>query len=99
MSEAWRETTLGSITEQVRREHRVIPGKTYGLLGVRWYGQGPFHREDGIGGDIKANRLFQVQTGDLIYNRLFAWKGSFGIIDARLDGFFVSGEFPAFVVD
>lgn len=37
--------------------------------------------------------------GDFIYNRLFAWKGSFGVIPPALDGHFVSGEFPIFETD
>jgi type I restriction enzyme S subunit len=52
-----------------------------------------------VGGEIKASRLFQARSRDLIYNRLFAWKGSFGIVGPDLDGCFVSGEFPLFRVD
>ena len=99
MRDGWRETTLGEITQQTRRLHQVVVGATYRLLGVRWYGQGPFHREDGVGGEIKASRLFEARSRDLIYNRLFAWKGSFGIVGPDLDGCFVSGEFPLFRVD
>ncbi len=44
----------------------------------------------------KATQLFRVLEDDFIYNRLFAWKGSFGIIPPELDGHFVSGEFPVF---
>jgi type I restriction enzyme S subunit len=99
MRDGWRETTLGEITEQTHRLHQVVVGATYRLLGVRWYGQGPFHREDGVGGEIKAPRLFEAWSRDLIYNRLFAWKGSFGIVGPELDGCFVSGEFPLFRVD
>jgi type I restriction enzyme S subunit len=99
MREGWRQVRLGEITCQVKRERRVTRGSRYRLLGVRWYGQGPFHRETGVGGEIKASRLYEVQTGDLIYNRLFAWKGSFGVIGAEFDKSFVSGEFPVFQVD
>jgi len=99
MSEEWREVRLGDITRQVRRERRVAEGSRYRLLGVRWYGKGPFHRETGVGGKIKASRLYEVHAGDLIYNRLFAWKGSFGMIGVEFDNCFVSGEFPAFQVD
>lgn len=92
-------TTLGEVTEQVRREHRVVEGRSYDLLGVRWYGEGPFKREVGVGGEIKATRLFAVEPGDFIYNRLFAWKGSFGVVPETLGGSYVSGEFPLFSVD
>src|ERR1039458_2853917 len=99
MREGWRWVRLGEVTHQVRRERKVLQGIGYELLGVRWYGQGPFHRETGVGGEIKASRLFEVRAGDFIYNRLFAWKGSFGVIGLDLDGSFVSGEFPVFQVD
>ena len=99
MHEGWRETTLGEVVHQVRRPIRVVPGETYNLLGVRWYGNGPFLREVGVGGTIKATQLYAVQRGDFIYNRLFAWKGSFGIVDDSLHGSFVSGEFPLFATE
>jgi len=35
----------------------------------------------------------------LIYNRLFAWKGSFAIVPEEHAGYFVSSEFPQFVMD
>jgi hypothetical protein len=67
-------------------------------LGVKWYGEGPFLRETLRGTEVKASKLFRVETGDIIYNRLFAWKGSFGIIPPEYNGCFVSNEFPTFVI-
>jgi type I restriction enzyme S subunit len=99
MLDGWRVATLGEITSPVRRQEIAKPGGSYPLLGVRWYGSGPFHRETVSGIRLKAQRYSRVATGDLIYNRLFAWKGSFGVIDPSLDGMYVSGEFPTFVVD
>jgi type I restriction enzyme S subunit len=40
--------------------------------------------------------LFRVQTGDFVYNRLFAWKGSFALAGEDVDGCYVSNEFPCF---
>ena len=37
--------------------------------------------------------------GALIYNRLFAWKGSFAVVPQGFDEQYVSIEFPQFVVD
>ncbi|MGD0248581.1 MAG: hypothetical protein ABSB75_05960, partial [Candidatus Limnocylindrales bacterium] len=75
---------------------RVQAGVEYPLLGMRWYGEGPFVRETVTADAAKARVYFQVKAGDLIYNRLFAWKGSFGVVADRFDGFYVSGEFPVF---
>lgn len=88
---------LGDVLEPVRREVRLEDGKVYKLLGVKWYGLGVFVREEKTGKEIKADKLYQVKTGDFIYNRLFAWKSSFAIITEEFNGCLVSNEFPVFV--
>lgn len=99
MPDGWASTDLGSVIEPVQRPVAVEEGIEYPLLGVRWYGEGPFLREVGVSGEMKTKKLYRTQAGDFIYNRLFAWKGSFGVISPELDGCFVSGEFPLFRVD
>jgi type I restriction enzyme S subunit len=99
MRDGWSEVAIQDVAQQVRRTVSVEAGGRYPLLGVRWYGNGPFLREIGVGGRIKATKLYKVKAGDFIYNRLFAWKGSFGVIDEALSEKFVSGEFPTFVTD
>lgn len=80
---------------EVRREP-IDPERTYKLLGVRWYGNGAFLREERVGESLSAQHIYRVRPGDLIYNRLFAWKGSFGLISEDLAGCHVSNEFPLF---
>ncbi len=87
---------LGKVMKQVKRAEAVDPDKKYPLLGVRLYGEGPFHRETKRGADSSATKLYQVQAGDFIYSRLFAWRGAFGIVPPELDGHYVSNEFPTF---
>ena len=99
MSEHWRRLRIGEVVSQKSRSERVVAGRDYRLLGVRWYGAGAFFRESVSSESSKATRLFPVEVGDFIYNRLFAWKGSFAIIDDQLAGCYVSGEFPLFTVD
>jgi type I restriction enzyme, S subunit len=89
MRDGWKAVPVATVVHQVRRRVRVIAGHDYPLLGVRWYGGGPFHRETVTDETSKATQLFRVLEGDFIYNRLFAWKGSFGIIPPQLDGHFV----------
>lgn len=96
MSKAWPLVALGEVLEQVSRAERVEPAKEYRLLGVRLEGEGPFLREAKLGSQTSANQLFQVQEGDFIYSRLFAWRGAFGVIGTELDGCYVSNEFPTF---
>jgi type I restriction enzyme S subunit len=98
MRDGWNHIRLGELVDQVKEPVKVERGRAYKLLGVRWYGKGPFVRETVTSETSKATRLFPVQPGDFIYNRLFAWKGSFGLISSELGGCFVSSEFPLFRV-
>jgi type I restriction enzyme S subunit len=78
------------------RREPIDPNRTYKLLGVRWYGNGAFLREERLGEGLSAQHIYRVQPGDVIYNRLFAWKGSFGLVGEDLVGCYVSNEFPLF---
>ena len=89
---------IGDLLEEVRDRHKVEPNEIYRLLGVRWWGGGPFVREEKLGKDIKAGSLFKASAGDVVYNRLFAFRGSFGVLGQEHDGCSMSGEFPTFRV-
>lgn len=78
------------------RREPIDPAQTYKILGVRWYGKGAFLREERLGESLSAQHIYRVKAGDIIYNRLFAWKGSFGLIGEDLAGCYVSNEFPLF---
>ncbi len=86
---------LRDILTPVSRAEPVESEKKYIILGVKWYAKGAWVKDEKYGADIKANSAYRVQEGDLIYNRLFAWKGSFAVISKDLDGNYVSNEFPA----
>lgn len=92
-------TEVGKHVALVKRIEQVFPNKTYILLGTRWYAGGLFAKDQKTGGDISAARLFRVHAGDFVYNRLFAWKGSFALASQEDDGCYVSGEFPTFEID
>lgn len=98
MSE-WASTRLGDVTSQVRDLVKVVSREAYPLLGVKWYAEGPFLREVVTSETSRATRFYRVQPGQFIYNRLFAWKGSFGIVGDDLAGSYVSNEFPLFDCD
>ena len=95
----WPVVPLGDVVEQIQRPTPVEPDKEYRLLGMRSQIGGPFLREMKRGSEISARALNQVNAGDFIYSRLFAWQGSFGVIPEELDGCYVSNEFPIFGVD
>jgi type I restriction enzyme S subunit len=90
---------IGDLVKQARREERVDASREYCLLGVRWYGEGLFVRERKPGSEVAATKLYRVEEGDFVYNRLFAWKGSFAVAGADVHNCHVSGEFPVFEVD
>ena len=89
---------LGDVLEEVAVKERVRPDELYRLLGVRWWGEGAFIREEKRGRELKAKILFRVSKGVIIYNRLFAFRGSFAITADKHEGCYVSGEFPTFTV-
>jgi len=99
MNDDWIDTSLGEVTSQVQELTRIDSVSEYKLLGVRWYSEGPFHRETVTADTSKATRLFKVRSGHFIYNRMFAWKGAFGLVNDDLDGCFVSNEFPLYECD
>lgn len=90
---------IGDYLKQIRRQVILEDHIKYKLLGVKWYGQGMFLREEKYGKEIKAEKLYQVKKGDFVYNRLFAWKSSFAIVEEEFDGCLVSNEFPTFEYD
>ncbi len=90
---------IGAVLRQTRRPVSVVANDEYRLVGCRWYGDGLFERECRMGFQVGTTKLFALRSGDFVYNRLFAWKASFGIVTPDLDGATVSGEFPTFEVD
>jgi restriction endonuclease S subunit len=90
---------IAELVRQVTNKIKVDPIKEYKLAGVKWYGEGLFHRETVAGSSISATYLTPLVPGAFIYNRLFAWKESFAVVPEALGDCFVSNEFPQFHVD
>jgi type I restriction enzyme M protein len=89
---------LDDILDEVSEKEKIVPDQMYKLLGVRWWGEGAFVREQKRGREIKASSVYRVSKGCIIYNRLFAFRGSFAITSVDHEGCYVSGEFPMFKV-
>jgi len=98
VNKPWPKVRLGEVLWQVWRAEPVDTLKPYRLLGARWYAEGLFVREQKFGQEIPADRLYRVCNGDFVYNRLFAWKGSFAAATTDVDGCYVSNEFACFEV-
>jgi type I restriction enzyme M protein len=89
---------LSDLFVQTKHHQKIGKDTHYRLLGVKWWGLGTFIREEKAGKNIKGSKLNRVSAGDVIYNRLFAFRGSFAIVPPEHADCHVSGEFPTFAV-
>lgn len=94
-----REVSFGEFLIPNKRPYLLGTDEDANLVGIRWYGDGPFHRELKSAFSIRKKSHFVIRAGDIIYNKLFAWKGSFGVVPPELDGMFVSDKFPTYELD
>lgn len=98
-SNEWPMVRFGEIMRPNKRPYELGPTEDANLVGMRLYGFGPFHRELKTASKIQKKSHFLIRENDVIYNKLFAWKGTFGIVPAELDGMFVSDKFPTYELD
>jgi len=99
MTAPWPKVSFGEIMCPNSRPYTLGADEDADLVGMRLYGEGPFHRELKPALRIAKKSHFVIKTGDVIYNKLFAWKGTFGIVPQQLDGMFVSDKFPTYELD
>lgn len=97
--DGWHQVALREIATQQIDPFDVDPDGRYINLGVQWYAQGVFARPAKRGSEMKATRLFRVQPGQFIYNRMFVTEGSFGVVRDEHAAGVVSNEFPVFTID
>lgn len=95
----WHATRFDKILERTERKFVIDDATEYSRVGVRWYGKGAFVRDRVLGADIARKQQWIVHAGDVVYNKLFAWKGAFAIADDTVDGHLVSDKFPTYALD
>lgn len=83
----------------VKREIRLEPTGKYKTVGCKLYGLGVYERETKGGSDIQANRMFSIEENDFLINRIWAQKGSAGIVPPELEGSVVTNDFPVIELD
>lgn len=94
---ATKTTPIGALLVEVKDKRPLLHDRPYQTVGVHWWGGGVFIKEDQLGGDIKATSLNRLRPGALIYNRLFAFRGSFARVPVECADTYASNEFPTFV--
>ena len=93
-----RNVKMGDVLDRISRPVD-LENDDYPLVGLHLSGKGAFLREMKSGLDIRKKRHFEICDGDVVFNKLFAWKGAFAIVPSELNGFFVSDKFPTFRLD
>ena len=95
----WRSARFDEIFERVNRKVFIDDSEQYKCVGVRWYGMGAFVREHLLGAEISRKQQWLIRSGDIVYNKLFAWKGAFAVANPSTDGCIVSDKFPTYRAD
>lgn len=95
----WTTAKIGELVQLVTDRVEADADREYKMAGVKWYGQGVFHRETVRGDKMSAKYVAPLKPGAVIYNRLFAWKASFAVVPGDLSDCHVSNEFPQFFPD
>lgn len=99
LPQGWRIARFDEFLHRVERKITLDDDMEYDSVGVRWYGMGTFVRERSSGIDIARKQQWLIKAGDVVYNKLFAWKGSFAIADSAVNNCIVSDKFPTYEAD
>ncbi|MFG6193379.1 restriction endonuclease subunit S [Nonomuraea sp. JJY05] len=83
---------------QVSRVIRVEDLTEARYAGVRWNAGGVYDRETVPAQTIKGKVLYRIKRDDIVYNRMWATKASFGVVKNDADGCLVTNDFPVFTV-
>lgn len=92
----WRAVTLGDVLEPACDITPTDSTTRYDIAGVYSFGRGMFERASLQGSQTSYRVLHRLRTDQLVMSRLKAWEGALAVVPARLNGWFVSPEFPTF---
>lgn len=90
---------LGYFLSQKKRRVEVKNDEIYRQIGVKLWGEGAYERDTIKGSDTKYKYFYQVKSGDVIVNKIWARNGSIAVVTDELDGLVGSSEFPTFCID
>jgi type I restriction enzyme S subunit len=95
----WTKVALGELLQDASEPVRVQQDAEYPNFGIYSFGRGLFAKPPISGMQTSAGTLYRVRAGNFIYSRLFAFEGSYGLVDDAFDGHFTSNEYPSFSLD
>ncbi|CAO3448893.1 restriction endonuclease subunit S [Azospirillum largimobile] len=95
--EGWAKMKIGDLCQPDSEQVSVAPDKTYKLMGVRWYGNGPHLHSEVLGEKLNTNTLNLIKEGRITYNKMWVSKSAFGVTSADHRGMYATAEYPTFV--
>jgi type I restriction enzyme S subunit len=96
---AWPKVALGELLRHASEPVRVQQDADYPNFGIYSFGRGLFAKPPISGMQTSAGTLYRVRAGNFIYSRLFAFEGSYGLVNDAFDGHFTSNEYLSFSLD
>jgi type I restriction enzyme S subunit len=66
----------------IRRPIEVTSEGSYPELGIRSFGKGTFHKPSLTGLDVGTKRLYEINSGDILFSNVFAWEGAIAVATA-----------------
>lgn len=92
----WKEKKLNEVLEPISREVNK-PSSNYLAIGVRSHMKGTFQKPNSDPNKIAMDKLYVVESGDLIVNITFAWEGAIAIVKPQDNKGLVSHRFPTYL--
>ena len=96
---AYSHVPFTKVFKRVERKIELDDQIEYSCVGLQLYGLGAFVRERKLGVEIKRKAQWLVKQGDFVYNKLFAWKGTFAVIGPACSDCIVSDKYPTYQFD
>jgi type I restriction enzyme S subunit len=95
----WPTVPLENLLKPADEPVSVQRDQKYPNFGIYSFGRGLFKKPPIDGMATSASALLRVRAGNFIYSRLFAFEGSYGLVDEAFDDHYVSNEYPSFEID
>lgn len=90
---------MNEVAPIIRRSVELKDEKLYPELGIRCFGKGTFHKPPLTGLEVATKKIFQIQTGDLVFSNVFAWEGGIAVAKEEDNNRYGSHRFISCVAD